>query len=206
VPEWSQIDIEVTQTKSMNAQGASLAPDFAFTGHYYHARSGLYLAPYRAYNPALGRWLSRDPIGEAGGTNLYQYVNNNPLNKIDQLGLTGEPAWTKLLATAGHILGAGGDFWSAYNDMRDANTIGADKYFHCLANCRAATRGRTIPIVISLAREASDTVSHLKHPLESLRDSLDDMKANRRGWSCPLDESCEQRCAKYRPSGLPPQY
>jgi RHS repeat-associated protein len=69
------------------ADGDSLFPDFAFTGHYYHARSGLYLAPYRAYNPSIGRWLSRDPIGELGGTNLYGYTKNNPSNAIDPLGL-----------------------------------------------------------------------------------------------------------------------
>lgn len=70
-----------------SGQGASLFPDFAFTGHYYHARSGLYLALYRAYNPSLGRWLSRDPIGEAGGINLYGYVRNQPLFRVDPLGL-----------------------------------------------------------------------------------------------------------------------
>jgi uncharacterized protein RhaS with RHS repeats len=33
------------------------------------------------------RWISRDPIGEAGGVNLYQYVNGNPLSRIDPYGL-----------------------------------------------------------------------------------------------------------------------
>ena len=61
--------------------------DWGFTGHYYHATSGLYLAPYRAYDPAVGRWINRDPIGEAGGLNLYGYVENDPLNGIDPLGL-----------------------------------------------------------------------------------------------------------------------
>lgn len=45
------------------------------------------LAPFRAYDPHTGRWLSRDPIGEKGGVNLYGFVANSPLNKIDSLGL-----------------------------------------------------------------------------------------------------------------------
>ena len=40
--------------------------DFGYTGHYFHAPSGLNLTLYRAYNPALGRWLSRDPIEKLG--------------------------------------------------------------------------------------------------------------------------------------------
>jgi RHS repeat-associated protein len=78
---------DIGQTQYLENQGDSLYPDFAFTGHYYHARSGLYLALYRAYNPAIGRWLSRDPIGEKNGTNLFEYVSNNPINHWDPLGL-----------------------------------------------------------------------------------------------------------------------
>ncbi len=62
--------------------------DFGFTGHYYHSSSGLYLAIYRAYDPRLGRWLSRDPMGERGGLNLYGYANGNTVNLIDPLGLS----------------------------------------------------------------------------------------------------------------------
>jgi RHS repeat-associated protein len=58
-----------------------------YTGHVYHQPSGLWLAPYRAYSPTLGRWISRDPIGEAGGINLFAYVGNGPLVGIDPLGL-----------------------------------------------------------------------------------------------------------------------
>jgi RHS repeat-associated protein len=64
-----------------------LASDFRYTGHYYHAQSGLHLAPFRAYDADSGRWLSRDPIQEEGGLNLYAYVENDPINATDELGL-----------------------------------------------------------------------------------------------------------------------
>ena len=64
-----------------------LEADFAFTGHYFHAPSSLHLTLYRAYDADSGRWLSRDPIEEDGGLNLYGYVANTPVNWIDPLGL-----------------------------------------------------------------------------------------------------------------------
>lgn len=38
------------------------------------------------YNPEQGRWLSRDPIAEEGGVNVYGFVGNDPINYIDLLG------------------------------------------------------------------------------------------------------------------------
>ena len=67
--------------------------DFGFTGHYYHAPSGLCLAPLRAYSPETGRWLSRDPIEENGGLNLYGYCGNDPINAFDPLGLAFGDLW-----------------------------------------------------------------------------------------------------------------
>jgi RHS repeat-associated protein len=42
---------------------------------------------YRAYSPSLGRFISRDPVGETGGNNLYRYVRNCPSDGVDRLGL-----------------------------------------------------------------------------------------------------------------------
>ena len=61
--------------------------EVGYTGHHHHGKSGLVLTWYRAYDPVTGRWLSRDPIGENGGINLYGYVGNSPVNLWDALGL-----------------------------------------------------------------------------------------------------------------------
>src|SRR5437016_2502469 len=61
----------------------SIDADFGFTGHYFHQSSGLRVALYRAYDADLGRWVSRDPIAEGGGFNLYGYVSNNPVRFTD---------------------------------------------------------------------------------------------------------------------------
>jgi RHS repeat-associated protein len=85
----------------------ALDVDFGYTGHYFHAPSGLNLTLYRAYNPALGRWLSRDPLQDAEllqGPNLYAYVSNAPITTIDPFGLFG---WDDLIKFLGKNLAKG---------------------------------------------------------------------------------------------------
>jgi RHS repeat-associated protein len=64
-------------------------PRFGFSTKYTDPETGLCYYGYRYYSPAQGRWLSRDPIGEAGGVNLYGFVGNDPVNGVDSLGLAG---------------------------------------------------------------------------------------------------------------------
>ncbi|WP_425219464.1 RHS repeat-associated core domain-containing protein [Ralstonia solanacearum] len=72
----------------VKSQGrAEYRSDFGYAGMQYHAASGMYLTLFRAYDPGTGRWVSRDPIGEEGGINLYSYVNGNPISYVDQRGL-----------------------------------------------------------------------------------------------------------------------
>jgi len=55
------------------------------------AETGLYYYGYRYYSPALGRWMSRDPIEEQGGYNLYVYAQNSSIDHFDPAGLRIEP-------------------------------------------------------------------------------------------------------------------
>ena len=60
---------------------------FRFSTKYLDEETGLYYYGYRYYDPTTGSWLSRDPLGEAGGLNLYGFVGNDPVNSYDYLGL-----------------------------------------------------------------------------------------------------------------------
>ena len=59
---------------------------FRFSSEFYDAELDLVYYNYRHYSPALGRFLSRDPIQEQGGLNLYAFVGNNSLKQVDYLG------------------------------------------------------------------------------------------------------------------------
>ena len=57
------------------------------SGYYTDVETGLIFCTYRYYDPAAGRFVTRDPIGYAGGINLYGYTGNNPVNEDDPDGL-----------------------------------------------------------------------------------------------------------------------
>jgi len=60
---------------------------FRFSSKYLGPDSGLYYYGHRYYRPKIGRWLSRDPIGEGDAPGLYSLLRNDPINKVDYLGL-----------------------------------------------------------------------------------------------------------------------
>jgi len=67
-----------------------LDADFGFAGMLWIGEADLYLTRFRAYDPNLGRWLSRDPLNDAEleeDHNLFCYVHNDPINLLDPLGL-----------------------------------------------------------------------------------------------------------------------
>lgn len=80
---------------SSNGQ-ATPAADNALTinlrlaGQYFDAETGLHYNTRRYYDPQTGRYITADPVGFAGGWNLYEYANSDPINQVDP---TGEWVW-----------------------------------------------------------------------------------------------------------------
>ncbi len=61
---------------------------FRWQGAMYDEATGLYYMNARYYDPQLGRFLTEDPIGRAGGSNLYAFVGGDPMSRRDPSGTT----------------------------------------------------------------------------------------------------------------------
>jgi len=66
---------------------AALENCYRFSTKYQDDETGWYDYGHRYYAPSVGRWLSRDPIAENGGLNLYSFVGNRPTSAVDLTGL-----------------------------------------------------------------------------------------------------------------------
>ncbi|MES2438879.1 MAG: RHS repeat-associated core domain-containing protein [Verrucomicrobiota bacterium] len=91
---WTKSDqLAPTSRREYDAFGNAVVSEgiapcaFGFSTKLQDGETGLYYYGYRYYDPVNGRWLNRDPIGEKGGTNLYENVHNNLISNIDYLGL-----------------------------------------------------------------------------------------------------------------------
>lgn len=110
--------------------------------------------------------------------------------------------------------GAFSSFVKNYQNMREANTIGADKYFHCMANYEASKSGwlgRASAGFISNMREAGDLVkgTFSRGVIQSAQDVMEDQNVNMYGRSAASSDrfsSAKEACAIHRPEGLDEKY
>ena len=72
------------------AKNGTMADVFSirYSTKCYDAETGMYYYGRRFYLLALCRWLTRDPIEEEGGVNLYGFCGNNGVGIFDAMGLT----------------------------------------------------------------------------------------------------------------------
>jgi RHS repeat-associated protein len=98
-----------TEQMEVDGDGRVARVALRFPGQYFDEETQYHYNYFRNYDPRLGRFLEPDPIGTAGGTNLYAYAELDPLRRTDPLGLYTEIIrWASspgLSGSWGHISG-----------------------------------------------------------------------------------------------------
>lgn len=156
---------------------------------------------------------SETGLSPYGDDDLYESIQSfqkdNGL-KVDQIIKPGGPTENKInekLAEDKKATNAFSIFVKNRDDMVQANTIGADEYFHCKANYEASQLGWRSEIeaqALSLGREAYGLIKG-----DGLKDASKDMKANQHGRESAKFggySSASEACAIYRPAGLDEKY
>ena len=98
---------EIREQRSEKAQQQGLSNPLRFQGQYHDHETGLHYNRYRYYDPRVGRFICKDPIGYADGLNLFAYAPN-PVGWVDPLGLAGHKiksntAGSDVLARGVHV-------------------------------------------------------------------------------------------------------
>jgi len=107
----------------------------------------------------------------------------SPTNSTDEKTPSNEPGYN-LGSRAAQAYGAAQAMYDEYQNMKEAWTKGADKYFHCQANCRAARLGATGRVVARSFSNAREYYGQLKGDPKT--DKQEDEAANRQGRNaCP---------------------
>jgi len=91
--------LEQQQYEAFGTNAGSVRTRYGYTGRERDDLTGLMYYRMRWYDAQQGRFISEDPLGISAGNNLYEYVDNDAINNIDPMGLTGsqpklrKPKW-----------------------------------------------------------------------------------------------------------------
>ena len=124
-------------------------PRYGYTGREPD-ETGLVYYRARYYDPTIGRFISRDPIGLGGGINQYAYVNGNPVNLTDPLGLLAANPQTILLADGGKNY-----FSNTLTDFGNTITSGYQSLNSAIASSPAAQTALSYVPGASLMNDAT---------------------------------------------------
>ncbi|MBL8713620.1 MAG: hypothetical protein JNM12_12030 [Alphaproteobacteria bacterium] len=107
----------------ISAPSGAATINLRMAGQYYDSESSLFYNWNRYYNPAIGRYISSDPIGLAGGLNTFGYVGQNPVFWIDPLGLIeGLSEWEEMIPIYGSVASAIYNFYCGSSGSGAINT------------------------------------------------------------------------------------
>ena len=120
--DWGRTGTNPTPFAWLGGFGVQRLPQDTFLGD-------LYLTRHRLYAPAQQRFLSSDPMGLAGGLNLYSYGNGNPVAYIDPLGLCGEKGYNSSIKNSSStFLGLGDGLGMGSDIIADSSSFGSSHY------------------------------------------------------------------------------
>jgi RHS repeat-associated protein len=85
---------------NQTASTGSLTNPFRYTGREFDAETSLYYMRARYFDPASGRFLNEDPIGFAGGSDLYSYVDGDPTSLVEAASTR---IWNSCLARPSYL-------------------------------------------------------------------------------------------------------
>ncbi len=163
---------------------------FGFAGGLYDPDTGLVRFGARDYDAETGRWTAKDPIRFGGGINLYAYTTD-PVNQFDSTGT--------FFCNPTEYVRASVAFIAAYVAMLNDNVAGADKFYHCMANCYGSAGCKTGAAAASMSRELVDYF----WKGDSLESCFEDMGANVAGILTPLGD-CYSTCIHFVPESSRP--
>ena len=178
-------------------------------------------AAFAFYNPEIGRWANRDPIGERGGLNLYGFVGNGPLILFDRDGrdygslILGAIGGALTGPLAGEIEREAEDcamqvnvaVWKKYqpNGPNYNPSDPSARIAHCVASCliaRECSGGALTAWAVGEVKELKDEYRYLVNGRGDGRDP-GDLAANAIGRTCgKKKKSCKSQCEDAFNNGL----
>jgi hypothetical protein len=164
----------------------------------------------------LGRWINRDPKAEAGGINLYGFVGNDPINRIDLFGLSGKYDWGYsgdygpdgvIGAGAAETLGGAISYWGdLYSTAHSLRPWGHQKWpgetgspmRHCVVSCILAYGyGGSGATAAGIGNEIQGAIWDIWSPLDTIMGkrppgfSIYDLIDNNTGLNCAKKIPCK---------------